>query len=117
MIGGREWWQRTANPSGGIKGEWISMKKDWQGLDAGGEGEEGMDKLRAAKLHEMKKDAKAKEKRRWKMGKEQLAKWEQEDKEGQQGDGKEASEAATAPDPTVLEGEEESFSEDMDEMR
>ena len=33
-MGGREWWQRTANKEGGVKGEWISMKRDWQGLDA-----------------------------------------------------------------------------------
>jgi hypothetical protein len=34
ILGGREWWQRTANKEGGVRGEWISMKKHWQGLDA-----------------------------------------------------------------------------------
>ncbi|GAA6058704.1 hypothetical protein JCM10212_003392 [Sporobolomyces blumeae] len=33
VVGGREWWQRTAHKEAGIDGEWISMKRDWQGLE------------------------------------------------------------------------------------
>ncbi|KAL8280896.1 hypothetical protein RQP46_006575 [Phenoliferia psychrophenolica] len=58
IIGGREWWQRSANKSGGVTGEWIAMKKDWDGLDAEGESEEGFDRIRLEKLQRMKEQAK-----------------------------------------------------------
>ncbi|KAK4698391.1 hypothetical protein P7C70_g7886, partial [Phenoliferia sp. Uapishka_3] len=60
VIGGKEWWQRSANESGGITGEWISMKKDWQGLDAEEESEEHFDKIRVEKLQKMKEDGRKK---------------------------------------------------------
>lgn len=28
VVGGTEWWQKSASP---LNGEWVSMKKDWQG--------------------------------------------------------------------------------------
>ncbi|GJN91644.1 hypothetical protein Rhopal_004667-T1 [Rhodotorula paludigena] len=34
IVGGREWWQRTNHPEGGVCGEWISLKRDWEGLEA-----------------------------------------------------------------------------------
>ncbi|GAA6047205.1 hypothetical protein JCM3770_006950 [Rhodotorula araucariae] len=34
VVGGREWWQRTSHPEGGVCGEWISLKRDWEGLEA-----------------------------------------------------------------------------------
>jgi hypothetical protein len=38
VLGGREWWQRNASSGpgtqvGGVKAEWISMKKDYVGFD------------------------------------------------------------------------------------
>ncbi|GAA5980302.1 hypothetical protein JCM10908_001605 [Rhodotorula pacifica] len=34
IVGGREWWQRTAHRENGLDAEWISMKRDWEGLAA-----------------------------------------------------------------------------------
>lgn len=34
VVGGREWWQRTSHPESGVCGEWISLKRDWEGLEA-----------------------------------------------------------------------------------
>lgn len=59
VLGGREWWQRTANE---LKGEWISMKRDWNGLDK--KEDERLEKLKSisdkrAREHEAKRTAKA----------------------------------------------------------
>lgn len=66
VIGGKEWWQRTAHKSGGVDGEWISMKRDWEGLDAEGTNDEQRDE----KINKMKGEARADEDRRRKLGRE-----------------------------------------------
>ena len=33
LIGGRTWWRKRARADGCIEGEWISMKRDWNGND------------------------------------------------------------------------------------
>ncbi|KAM0793477.1 hypothetical protein ACM66B_000919 [Microbotryomycetes sp. NB124-2] len=50
IIGGTEWWQRTAHPEGGVDGEWISMKKDWPAP-------EDDDDTPSDEIHHMKLDA------------------------------------------------------------
>ncbi|GAA5859683.1 hypothetical protein JCM1840_006408 [Sporobolomyces johnsonii] len=82
VIGGREWWQRTAHKDAGVDGEWISLKKDWQGLEReakekekneaekkGKTPEEWEDELRAEKLKELKEKTKEENRRRRKEGK------------------------------------------------
>jgi hypothetical protein len=104
VIGGKEWWQRTAHKTGGVDGEWISMKRDWQGLDAEGDDNEELEKLRDEKIKKMKESAKQDKKRRWKEGKHR----------------EEQAEAGSAEggDESVPEiREEESYSAEMDEMR
>lgn len=105
VIGGKEWWQRTAHKTGGVDGEWISMKRDWQGLDAEGDDNEQLERLRDEKLQKMKQKAKADQKRRWKMGKEK----EDSAETTPEGTG------PPTPEPEILE--EASYSSEMDEMR
>lgn len=106
VIGGKEWWQRTAHKSGGVDGEWISMKRDWQGLDAAGDDNDALEKLRDEKIKGMKQTAKEDKKRRWKQGK---AREEQAERA--------AGTAEGAETPTPVISEDESYSPEMDEMR
>ncbi|GAA5949067.1 hypothetical protein JCM21900_004847 [Sporobolomyces salmonicolor] len=82
VIGGREWWQRTAHKEAGVDGEWISLKKDWQGLEReakekqkneaekkGKTPQEWEDELRAEKLKQLKEKTKEENRRRRKEGK------------------------------------------------
>lgn len=79
VVGGREWWQRTAHRDNGLDAEWISMKRDWEGLEAearaqrkskGKKGEDDEEsKAVQERLKKMKADAKAREKRRRAEGK------------------------------------------------
>lgn len=104
VIGGKEWWQRTAHKTGGVDGEWISMKRDWQGLDAEGDDNEELERLRDEKIKTMKETAKEDKKRRWKEGKQREEQAEADNAEG--------------GDESVPEvREEESYSAEMDEMR
>ncbi|KAK4057569.1 hypothetical protein OIO90_001214 [Microbotryomycetes sp. JL221] len=53
VIGGTEWWQRRSHPEGGVDAEWISMKKDWRGLDNSSEADDdpaSMEDLQNMKL-------------------------------------------------------------------
>lgn len=83
VVGGREWWQRTAHKEAGIDGEWISMKRDWQGLEKEAKEREKRDKasgrnsaqdsateLRREKTQELKESAKEDARRRRKVGRE-----------------------------------------------
>ncbi|GAA5905176.1 uncharacterized protein JCM6883_006308 [Sporobolomyces salmoneus] len=84
VVGGREWWQRTAHKEAGLDGEWISMKRDWQGLEKEAKEREKRDKangekapkkdhlneLRREKTRELQDMAKEDAKRRRKVGKE-----------------------------------------------
>lgn len=116
VVGGREWWQRTSEKSGGIGGEWISMKNDWAGLDDEAVGEEergGAFGLRAEKLRDLnerakEKTRKAEEKlhRKGKGKEEEEEEAESEDAESREGDREETA-----------RGEQENYTEDMDEMR
>ena len=49
VVGGREWWQRTAHKEAGIDGEWISMKRDWQGLEKEAKEREKREKAKGGK--------------------------------------------------------------------
>ncbi|GAA5920760.1 hypothetical protein JCM1841_004171 [Sporobolomyces salmonicolor] len=82
VIGGREWWQRTAHKEAGVDGEWISLKKDWQGLEReakekekneaekkGKTPQEWEDELRAERLKQLKEKTKEENRRRRKEGK------------------------------------------------
>ncbi|GAA5832209.1 hypothetical protein JCM11251_004280 [Rhodosporidiobolus azoricus] len=80
VVGGREWWQRTAHADSGVDGEWISLKRDWEGLEkeakakerdqkGKGRGSEWEDDLREEKLKELKRSAKEDARRRRKEGK------------------------------------------------
>ncbi|GAA5875983.1 hypothetical protein JCM16303_006982 [Sporobolomyces ruberrimus] len=83
VVGGREWWQRTAHKEAGIDGEWISMKRDWQGLEKEAKEQEQQGKakgkkdsksgsvdLREEKEKEMRGSAREDARRRRKVGKE-----------------------------------------------
>ncbi|BGP52936.1 hypothetical protein JCM8202v2_000493 [Rhodotorula sphaerocarpa] len=84
VIGGREWWQRTGHRDNGVDAEWISMKRDWEGLAAqpGATRNNGKTKgapeddeeLKAVQeqLKKMRHDAKVRAKRRRAEGKAQL---------------------------------------------
>ncbi|BGP12779.1 hypothetical protein JCM10213_007293 [Rhodosporidiobolus nylandii] len=89
VVGGREWWQRTAHADTGVDGEWISLKRDWEGLEKDakakekakrsekGKGrakdEDWEDDLREARLKALKQAAKEDAKRRRKEGKARAA--------------------------------------------
>jgi hypothetical protein len=107
ILGGREWWQRTANKEGGVRGEWISMKKHWQGLDA-----DEVDGDMKEKEH--KKRARQKQKEVVKKGKENEKEWEREQRKSQH-------EGAPAPETSVHTAEEdvvdEPYTPELDEMR
>lgn len=80
VVGGREWWQRTDHSDSGVSGEWISLKKDWEGLEkkakeeekarAGAKGRDARweDDLREARLKQLKRDAKEGNSKRRKDG-------------------------------------------------
>ncbi|GAA5850059.1 hypothetical protein JCM8547_000999 [Rhodosporidiobolus lusitaniae] len=82
VVGGREWWQRTAHVDSGVGGEWISLKRDWEGLEKKAKAEEkakmsekanGKDAdwendLREARLKQLKREAKENDRRRRKEG-------------------------------------------------
>ncbi|GAA5946989.1 hypothetical protein JCM3765_002103 [Sporobolomyces pararoseus] len=84
VVGGREWWQRTAHKEAGLDGEWISMKRDWQGLEKEAKEKEKREKaekgekaakesgneLRRERTRELKESAKEDARRRRKVGKE-----------------------------------------------
>ncbi|KAM0755605.1 alpha/beta-hydrolase [Meredithblackwellia eburnea MCA 4105] len=132
VVGGREWWQRNAGKEGGIEGEWISMKKDWEGLETEDESDEANDKVRVETLQRMKEgarrrdkkaksDARKQEKRRRKEEKE-----ESDRKNGVMPDatasGAEDSDSDTDEEAESERGErvgddEETYSPEMDEMR
>lgn len=143
VVGGREWWQRSADKSGGISGEWISMKRDWDGLEDEDEDDEGKDRVRFETLQRMRESAKKRDQKAKSEVREQQKEWKAREKreereEGpQKGKGK-AEETATpgAPagpgsdgsvtdddeassvheEPPADEGDE-SYSPEMDEMR
>ncbi|GAA5871840.1 hypothetical protein JCM3774_000316 [Rhodotorula dairenensis] len=83
VVGGREWWQRTAHRENGLDAEWISMKRDWEGLAAAESGanrkkgksgkahDEDDEEWQAVQeqLRKMKAEAKARAKRRRAEGK------------------------------------------------
>ena len=80
VVGGREWWQRTAHRENGLDAEWISMKRDWEGLAAaesnaykkkGKSNDEDEQEWQAVQeqLRKMKAEAKARAKRRRAEGK------------------------------------------------
>ncbi|GAA5979277.1 hypothetical protein JCM5350_006951 [Sporobolomyces pararoseus] len=84
VVGGREWWQRTAHKEAGLDGEWISMKRDWQGLEKEAKEKEKREKaqkgdeaakesgndLRRERTRELKESAKEDARRRRKVGRE-----------------------------------------------
>ncbi|GAA6018146.1 hypothetical protein JCM11491_003334 [Sporobolomyces phaffii] len=78
VVGGREWWQRTAHKEAGIDGEWISMKRDWQGLEKEAKdrakrekaGKSRTDDTTEDKTREMREAKKEDVKRRRKIGKD-----------------------------------------------
>ncbi|KAK4055202.1 hypothetical protein OIV83_000482 [Microbotryomycetes sp. JL201] len=88
VIGGKEWWQRTAHPEGGIDGEWISMKKDWPGPED--------DDPAVEEIHHMKLDA--------------LREALNEKKSRRQ-------ESAKGKDHDLPEPPQEAYAEEMDSMR
>lgn len=116
MLGGREWWQRTANKNGAVEGEWISMKKDWSGLNHEEETSGDVNsKVKAAKLRNMKSEAKLREKRTWKEGKAREA---QRDKEAENGATEDLETPVSAdPRPAVEAEAEETYSPELDDMR
>ncbi|GAA6001830.1 hypothetical protein JCM10207_002339 [Rhodosporidiobolus poonsookiae] len=85
VVGGREWWQRTAHTDTGVDGEWISLKRDWEGLEKEAKAkerakaerkgklkskdEEWEDDLREARLKALKQAAKEDTRRRRREGK------------------------------------------------
>lgn len=85
VVGGREWWQRTTHKEGGVDGEWISMKRDWEGLEAESRARskgKGNDKARSKrkedeaaeeKTKQLKEDAKVDNRRRRELGKARKA--------------------------------------------
>ncbi|BGP04824.1 hypothetical protein JCM10049v2_000626 [Rhodotorula toruloides] len=85
VVGGREWWQRTTHKEGGVDGEWISMKRDWEGLEAESRARskgKGKDKARSRrkkddeaeeKTKQLKEDAKVENRRRRELGKARKA--------------------------------------------
>ena len=120
VVGGKQWWQCTAHRENGIDGEWISMKRDWEGLGkatAGGKkGEKTEEELEREQVKELKRRAKEREDKRWKEGKEEHEKRERDD-EGVNGpwvDTKGGKHKAKG-----LEGAagEDVYEEDLDEMR
>lgn len=125
VVGGREWWQRTAQKEGGITGEWISMKKDWEGLPDADDEEadpEGVDRKRAEALRKMKQEAKKQEKSERKQGQASEARWKKEDRadERRRKNGDTDTEAEDVLDGGPEEdvgGNEAEYSEEMDEMR
>lgn len=138
VIGGREWWQRSANKSGGVTGEWIAMKKDWDGLDAEGESEEGFDKIRVEKLQRMKESAKQREKQAQKDGRAREKDWRKDDKAARRAARRQRRDRSSAADgdddaaedctdseddaPSTQEAppeneNEEAYTPEMDEMR
>jgi len=78
VIGGREWWQRTSHPESGVCGEWISLKRDWEGLEAeakaqraeraSGKGKDGEKELEE-RLRQLKEEGREDAKRRREAGK------------------------------------------------
>lgn len=113
VVGGRTWWGQTANEEGGVNGEWISMKRDWQGLE-GEEGDEEFEKVKEERVKRMKEEKERRDKRRWKVGREKEKRAERAEAEGGVG----ATEAVT-DDEGGEDGEEgdETYTEEMDEMR
>lgn len=95
VIGGRQWWQRTAHKSGGVDGEWIAMKRDWQGLNDDAQGNEDLKRRNDEKIKKMKENAK--------FG----SNWNREGRTESQGDDNLAHEIE----------EDATYSEDLDEMR
>ncbi|GAA5926587.1 hypothetical protein JCM3775_001058 [Rhodotorula graminis] len=81
VVGGREWWQRTSHPESGVCGEWISLKRDWEGLEAeakaqrkersGGKGKDGEKELEE-RLRQLKEEGREDAKRRREAGKGRL---------------------------------------------
>ncbi|GAA5980276.1 hypothetical protein JCM11641_005526 [Rhodosporidiobolus odoratus] len=85
VVGGREWWQRTAHADSGVDGEWISLKRDWEGLEKREKEREKAkhgkkskdadweDDLREARLKQLKQAAKEDTRRRRREGKARAA--------------------------------------------
>lgn len=116
VIGGTEWWQRNSEKSGGIGGEWISMKSDWAGLDddtSVGEENDGAFGLRAEKLRDLKERAKEKTRKANEKlnGKAKGKQVEEDEEESEESDSREGDREETAGE------EQENYTEDMDEMR
>lgn len=87
VVGGREWWQRTAHRENGLDAEWISMKRDWEGLAAA-----------ESNAHKKKDKANDEDEREWQAVQEQLRKMKADAKaraKRRRAEGKARQEAST----------------------
>ncbi|SCV68484.1 BQ2448_605 [Microbotryum intermedium] len=100
VVGGKEWWQRCPNPDGALNGEWISMKKDWHGLDADEVDDDELETIKHEKVEAMKRKAEDDRKRRYKLGRE-----------------REERRAKGEDDPYGDDEGEPAYEHDLDEMR
>jgi hypothetical protein len=120
VVGGKQWWQCTAHRENGIDGEWISMKRDWEGLGkasaSGKRGGKSEEELEREQVKELKRQAKEREDKRWKEGKEETEKRDKDDA-GVSGPWVDAE--GEKHQPKVAEGAkgEDVYEEDLDEMR
>lgn len=123
VIGGRQWWQCTAHRENGIDGEWISMKRDWEGLGkdgrkgAGRKGGKSEEEVEREQVKELKRQAKEREEGRWRKGREDNDKRDRDDEtlngpwaeaDGAKPQNADATEGAAGAD---------TYSDDLDEMR
>jgi len=121
VIGGAQWWQRTAHKDNGIDGEWVSMKRDWEGLGKGAASGKTEEELEREQVKELKRRAKEREDKRWRQGRQERDKRDKDD-DGRSGPWVDPHADGTEPKSSPAtgggEGEaEDAYSEDLDEMR